>query len=110
MGSINGGFWNFFNADEKRVLDPTYLAATDLLPLTQSPAMQLDVVTLIPGQMVDNLPDTVPTQITLANLYLDQKQFAVRATLQSPQSLAGDKDSTVPQLDLGRINLVASYQ
>lgn len=110
MGSINGGFWNFFNADEKRVLDPTYLSAMDLQPLTQSPVTQLDVVTLIPGQTVDNLPDTVPTQITLANLYLDQKQFAVRATLQSKQSLAGDGDSTVPQLDLGQINLTASYQ
>ncbi|KAH6844551.1 hypothetical protein B0I37DRAFT_377763 [Chaetomium sp. MPI-CAGE-AT-0009] len=110
LGSINGGFWNFFNADEKRVLDPLYLAASDLQPLTPSPVMQLDVVTLIPNQTVDNLPDTVPTQITMANLYLDEKQFAVRATLQSKQSLAGEKDSTVPQIDLGKINLVASYE
>ncbi|EAQ91833.1 hypothetical protein CHGG_00068 [Chaetomium globosum CBS 148.51] len=109
-GSLNGGFWNVFDADEKRVLDPSYLATLDLQPLTESPATQLDLVTLIPGQTVDNLPDTVPTQITLANLYLDQKQFAIRATVQSKQSLASDQDSTVPQLDLGKVNLTASYQ
>jgi hypothetical protein len=109
MGSINGGFWNFFNTDEKRVLDPSYLAAMDLQPLTQSPVLQLDLVTLIPGQTVDNLPDTVPTQITLANIYLDEQQFAIRAAVQSKQSLAGDTDTTVPQLDLGKINLTASF-
>ncbi|KAK4152314.1 hypothetical protein C8A00DRAFT_16367 [Chaetomidium leptoderma] len=109
LGSINGGFWNFFNADEKRVLDPSYRVASDLQPITQSPATKLDVVTLIPGQTVDNLPDTVPAQLTLANIYLDQTQFAVRATLQSKQPGEGGQASTVPQIDLGRIDLAASY-
>ncbi|KAL2131356.1 hypothetical protein VTI74DRAFT_5191 [Chaetomium olivicolor] len=81
-----------WSADEKRVLDPSYRVAADLRPITTSPVIQLDVVTLI----------------TLANIYLDQTQFTVKATLQSKPSVAGDKASTVSYIDLGRTNLAAS--
>lgn len=67
------------------------------------------MVTLIPGQKVDTLPANVPTQITKASIYLSQSQFAIQATLQSKNSTTGEKESTVPQIDLGRIDLSASY-
>ncbi|KAK4136039.1 hypothetical protein BT67DRAFT_440170 [Trichocladium antarcticum] len=109
MGSINGDFWTCFDVDGRRVLDPDYRAAKDMQPFTKTPATEIDLVTLIPGQTVDNVPANVPTKITAAGLYLSQTQFSFKTTLQSRDSVAAEQASTVPQIDLGRIALAAEF-
>ncbi|KAK4142996.1 uncharacterized protein C8A04DRAFT_12761 [Dichotomopilus funicola] len=109
MGSINGDFWTWFDTDGNRVLDPYYSEAEDIQPFTTSPATEIDLTTLIPNHTIDNIPANVPTKITTAGLYLSQTQFSFRTTIQSQQSTAGEQASTVPQVDLGRINLAAQF-
>lgn len=91
------------------MLDPYYSEAEDVQPFTTSPATEIDLPSLIPGHKIDNIPANVPTKITTASLYLSQTQFSFRTTLQSQQSTAGEQASTVPQVDLGRINLAAQF-
>ncbi|KAK3944843.1 hypothetical protein QBC46DRAFT_251239 [Diplogelasinospora grovesii] len=109
LGSVNGDLWTWFNMDGNRVLDPNYSEADDLQPFTKTPATEIDLVTLIAGQTVSNVPANVPTKITTAGIYLSTTQFSFKTTLQSQDSTAGDQASTVPQIDLGRIDLAASY-
>ncbi|KAK3395147.1 hypothetical protein B0H63DRAFT_408500 [Podospora didyma] len=109
LGSINGDFWTYFNSDKSRVLDPNYRAAIDIQPFTTNPATEIDLITLIPGQKIENVPANVPTKITAAGLYLSQEKFSFKTTLQSADNIAGDQASDVPQIDLGRIDLAASY-
>lgn len=70
----------------------------------------LDLVTLIPGvDKIPDIPDTVPTEISRAGIYLSQDIFAIAASIESKAHVGGDQAGKVPKIDLGQIDLNATF-
>ncbi|KAI1819780.1 putative transcriptional activator srcap-like protein [Xylaria intraflava] len=110
LGSITGGFWNWYDSSPERVLAFQYEDFSSLQPITPDPLKVLDLVTLIPGvKEIPNIPDTVPTEISRAGIYLSQDTFAVGASIESKNHRRGDESDKVPRIDLGKIDLDASF-
>ncbi|KAH6632440.1 hypothetical protein F5144DRAFT_650477 [Chaetomium tenue] len=86
---------------------------TDLQPITKpAPAKAIRLAYLIPGQSIDSIPNTIPSEITRAYLSLSQTKFSIGATITAKESSAGEigpDKSTVPQPYLGSVTLDASY-
>ena len=81
-----------------------------LLPVTSSPVEVLDLATLIPGaDKITDIPDTVPTEISRAAIYLSQDMFAIGASIESKAHAGGDEPGKVPRIDLGQISLNAWF-
>ncbi|RWA09800.1 hypothetical protein EKO27_g5282 [Xylaria grammica] len=108
LGFLNGDFWNWFDASPERLLSSKYEAIDDLQPLAENPAASIDLVTLISGETIEDVPANVPTLLTSAGIFLSKDTFAVTATVQSKSY--STEESTVPQIDLGQIKLYASFQ
>ncbi|KHN98868.1 uncharacterized protein MAM_03330 [Metarhizium album ARSEF 1941] len=110
LGSIVGDFWNWYVTSTESFITPQYESFSDLQPLTTNPVKVLDLVTLIPG--VDNIPDiptTVPTEISSACIFLSKDTFTIRTTIESKDHEGGDVPGNVPSIDLGQIDLDASF-
>ncbi|KAF5687797.1 hypothetical protein FDENT_5087 [Fusarium denticulatum] len=75
-----------------------------LKPLTASPASSIDIATLIPGQTVVDIPDTLPSQITLASIELSQESFFLRCQATAIPPSPG----SAPQPYLGEV-VLATY-
>ncbi|EFY85733.1 putative transcriptional activator srcap-like protein [Metarhizium acridum CQMa 102] len=110
LGSIVGDFWNWYETSTERFISPQYESFSDLQPLTTEPLKVLDLVTLIPGvDKIPDIPSTVPTEISSACIFLSQDTFTIRTTIESKDHDAGDIPGKVPSIDLGRIDLDASF-
>ncbi|KAI1198695.1 putative transcriptional activator srcap-like protein [Nemania serpens] len=110
LGVITGSFWNWYDSSAERILTPQYEAFSNLEPVTPNPVQVLDLVTLIPGVgEIPDIPDTVPTEISSASIYLSRDTFAIAASIKSKAYVGGDEPGKVPKIDLGQINLNASF-
>ncbi|KAF4472325.1 hypothetical protein FALBO_769 [Fusarium albosuccineum] len=86
-------------------LEPSGEKWAILKPVTTSPAPSIDIATLIPGQKVVNIPDTLPSEITVASIQLSEESFALRcAATAKPRS-----PGSAPQPYLGDVVLSASF-
>ncbi|KAM0316603.1 hypothetical protein ACHAPQ_011281, partial [Fusarium lateritium] len=103
-GTLSGQLWNDFNTSDDLDLEPEGEKWAILKPLTASPAASIDIATLIPGQTVVDIPDTLPSQITLASIELSQESFFLRCQATAiPPSLG-----SAPQPYLGEV-VLATY-
>ncbi|ENH66737.1 hypothetical protein FOC1_g10007387 [Fusarium oxysporum f. sp. cubense race 1] len=104
-GTLSGQLWNDFDASDDLDLEPEGEKWAILKPLTTSPALSIDIATLIPGQTVVDIPDTLPSQITLASIELSQESFSLRcqATANPPSP------GSAPQPYLGEVVLAAYF-
>lgn len=92
------------------LITPQYESFSSLQPVTTNPVLVLDLATLIPGvDKIPDIPDTVPTEITRAYIYLSQDTFAIGASIDSKAHVGGDQPGKVPKIDLGQISLNASF-
>jgi hypothetical protein len=76
-----------------------------LQPITKNPATVIDLVNVIPGQTIDSIPDTIPSQITRAYLGLSPTSFALGGTIAAQERAR----ASVPQPYLGELYMDASY-
>ncbi|KAK3935480.1 hypothetical protein QBC46DRAFT_422471 [Diplogelasinospora grovesii] len=84
--------WNF-DLSKDLDLSPFEEDWTHLAPVTASPADCIDPVSLVPGQTIENVPDTIPTKIKRA-ITAEKK----------------DSSSSAPQPYLGEVGLDATDQ
>ncbi|EWG47682.1 hypothetical protein FVEG_07737 [Fusarium verticillioides 7600] len=103
-GTLSGQLWNNFGASDDLDLEPEGEKWAILKPLTASPASSIDIATLIPGQTVVNIPDTLPSQITLASIELSQESFSLRCQATANPPTPG----SAPQPYLGEV-VLATY-
>ncbi|KAI8207724.1 hypothetical protein K4K52_002067 [Colletotrichum sp. SAR 10_76] len=110
-GTIRGSFWNDFDPPTPWSLAPLLEDWEVLTPETHpEPAKAIDLRYIIPGQTIDSIPDTIPSQITRAYLSLSQTNFALGGTITAADK--SDEETTkptVPQPFLGEVRLDASY-
>ncbi|KND88092.1 hypothetical protein TOPH_07323 [Tolypocladium ophioglossoides CBS 100239] len=107
FGRLVGQLWNAKDLDPSGDQDllPHKEKWTILQPVTPSPATSIDIASLIPGQTVNNIPDTLPSQITVAYITLTQNSLDIRcAVLANPPP-----PTSAPQPYLGEVTLVASF-
>ncbi|RYP91655.1 hypothetical protein DL770_002221 [Monosporascus sp. CRB-9-2] len=105
FGRLAGQLWNEFDSSKDQDLLPHEEKWTILQPVTPSPATSIDIASMIPGQAVDNIPDTLPSQITIAYIALTQNSFDIRCSV-----LANPPPPTsAPQPYLGEVTLEASF-
>ncbi|KYK58971.1 hypothetical protein DCS_00098 [Drechmeria coniospora] len=104
-GTLSGQLWNDPSLPRDPDLLPFEERWTTLRPLTPSPATFIDLASLIPGQTVDNIPDTLPSQITRAYLALSSDSFSIRCSITANPPSPG----SAPQPYLGEVALDASF-
>ncbi|PHH93130.1 hypothetical protein CDD83_510 [Cordyceps sp. RAO-2017] len=105
FGTLAGQLWNEFDSSRDLDLQPYQEKWTILQPVTPSPATAIDIATLIPTQTIVDIPETLPSQITLAYVELSQDSFAIRCTVATSEPSA----DSVPQPSLGEVVLDASF-
>ncbi|KAI0117296.1 hypothetical protein F4814DRAFT_415811 [Daldinia grandis] len=105
FGRLAGELWNDFDLSMDTDLLPHVEKWSDLQPLTSSPAKSIDIVSLIPGQEVDNIPDTLPTNITMAYMELTQDSFDIKCSITANPPSKG----SAPQPRLGEVTLEGSF-
>ncbi|PHH66832.1 hypothetical protein CDD81_5964 [Ophiocordyceps australis] len=105
FGNLAGQLWNDFESSLDWDLMPLTESWTTLQPLTPSPATSISFVDLIPTEKVLNIPDTLPSEITLAYLSLSDDSFNIRCAITANPPTPG----TVPQPYLGEVVLDASF-
>ncbi|KAI1426137.1 hypothetical protein F5Y12DRAFT_310178 [Xylaria sp. FL1777] len=105
LGQLTGQFWNDFDLSGNQDLLPHQESWTILEPVTQSPATSIDIASLVPGQTVDNIPETLPSQITVAYISLTQNSFDIRCSAVA----IPPPPSSAPQPYLGEVRLEASF-
>ncbi|KAI1030068.1 hypothetical protein LB504_010367 [Fusarium proliferatum] len=103
-GTLTGQLWNNFDTSDDLDLEPEGEKWVILKPLTASPASSIDIATLIPGQTVVDIPDTLPSQITLASIELSQESFSLRCQATAIPPTPG----SAPQPYLGEV-VLATY-
>ncbi|KAF5639342.1 hypothetical protein F52700_4194 [Fusarium sp. NRRL 52700] len=103
-GTLSGQLWNDFDTSDDLDLEPEGEKWATLKPLTASPASSIDIATLIPGQTVVDIPETLPSQITLASIELSQESFSLRCQATALPPLPG----SAPQPRLGEV-VLATY-
>lgn len=89
-------------------MQPGYEITSNLIPLTDSPATALNLLTMIPDMEISNVPATIPTQISRAYIVLGNNGVALGGTVKSKAFDVVDPPP-VPQLDLGVISIDASF-
>ncbi|KAF4456305.1 hypothetical protein F53441_1550 [Fusarium austroafricanum] len=104
-GTLTGQLWNDFSTSDDLDLEPDGEKWAILKPVTTSPAFTIDIATLIPGQTVVNIPDTLPSQITVASIELSQESFALRCAA----TANGPSPGSAPQPYLGDVVLSAYF-
>ncbi|KNB01346.1 hypothetical protein FOXG_04614 [Fusarium oxysporum f. sp. lycopersici 4287] len=104
-GTLSGQLWNDFDTSDDLDLEPEGEKWAILKPLTASPALSIEIATLIPGQTVVDIPDTLPSQITVASIELSQESFSLscQATANPPSP------GSAPQPYLGEVVLAAYF-
>ncbi|KAJ8129841.1 hypothetical protein O1611_g3788 [Lasiodiplodia mahajangana] len=105
FGRLTGQLWNEFNLSADQDLLPHQETWTILQPLTKSPAESIDIAALIPGQTVDSIPETLPSQIKVAYISLTQSSFDIRCSVMA----IPPPPSSAPQPYLGEVTLEASF-
>ncbi|KAF4999150.1 hypothetical protein FDECE_11586 [Fusarium decemcellulare] len=76
-----------FSTSDDLDLEPSGEKWAILKPVTTSPAPSIDIATLIPGQKVVNIPETLSSEITVASIQLSEESFALRcAATAKPRS------------------------
>lgn len=80
----------------------------DLCPLAQNPALKISLLSLVPGQSIENVPANIPTEITSAYVSLTQDGCLLGGIVQSDMWDSSQQYS-VPQLDLGQLSLQMSF-
>ena len=83
---------------------PYYEWWKDLQPMTLAPAKSIDLVSLIPGERIQNVPDFIPTDITRASISLSDTSFAVGGII-----AAAKPEGRLPHPTLGLVQLDISY-
>ncbi|KAF5621321.1 uncharacterized protein FTJAE_11350 [Fusarium tjaetaba] len=104
-GTLSGQLWNNFDASDDLDLEPEGEKWAILKPLTASPASSIDIATLVPGQTVVDIPDTLPSQITLASIELSQESFSLRCQATANPPTPG----SAPQPYLGEVVLAIYF-
>ncbi|KAI1819366.1 hypothetical protein F4861DRAFT_527244 [Xylaria intraflava] len=105
FGELTGQLWNNFDTSGTDDLLPHSESWKILHPITQSPAASIDLTSLIPGQTVDSIPETVPSQITQAYISLSQDSFSIRCAA----SAILPPPSSAPQPYLGQVAIEGSF-
>ncbi|CVK96645.1 uncharacterized protein FMAN_10975 [Fusarium mangiferae] len=103
-GTLTGQLWNNFDTSDDLDLEPEGEKWAILKPLTASPASSIDIASLIPGQTVADIPETLPSQITLASIELSQESFSLRCQATAIPPTPG----SAPQPYLGEV-VLATY-
>lgn len=104
-GTLTGQLWNDFSTSDDLDLEPSGEKWGILKPVTTSPAPSIDIATLIPGQKVVNIPDTLPSEITVASVQLSQESFSLRCVATAKHPSPG----SAPQPYLGDVVLSAYF-
>ncbi|KAF4332927.1 transcriptional activator srcap [Fusarium beomiforme] len=107
-GTLQGRLWNWFDVSPLLIMQPGYEITSNLIPLTESPATALNLLTMIPDMDISNVPATIPTQISRAYIVLGNNGVALGLTVKSKAFDVVDPPP-VPQLDLGVISIDASF-
>ncbi|KAI0907851.1 hypothetical protein F4823DRAFT_527482 [Ustulina deusta] len=105
FGQLAGQLWTSVGLPQDLDLLPHEEKWTILQPVTTTPATSIKIASLIPGQTVDNIPDTLPSEISAAYISLTQDSFAIRCSVTSNHPPA----SSVPQPYLGEVTLEGSF-
>ncbi|KAF5025355.1 hypothetical protein F66182_2566 [Fusarium sp. NRRL 66182] len=107
-GSLQGRFWNKFDKDELRKLQPEYELFNDIIPITANPAEYIDLPHLIAGETIDSIPSNIPTRLDELSICLSTTAFSVGAGIVSKNTT--EPDQAVPQIDFDRAWLEASFE
>ncbi|KAI1660150.1 hypothetical protein F4813DRAFT_351129 [Daldinia decipiens] len=105
FGQLAGKLWKDSDLSIDTDLLPHVEKWSNLQPLTSSPADSIDIVSLIPSQTVENIPDTLPSKISLAYIALTQNSFDIRCSVTSSPT----PPDSAPQPRLGEVTLEGSF-
>lgn len=95
-----------FDLSTDQDLNPYYEQWVKLqLITTPGPGNSINLVLIIPGQSIQNVPGNIPTEITGAYLSLSGESFGIGGAIKSDRLSQG----SVPQPYLGQVRLDASY-
>jgi hypothetical protein len=100
--------WADFDLSGDQKLTSSYEPWADLQPITKpTPTTSADLLSIIPGQIIEYIPDTIPAEIKGQDtlfLTISEDKFALSGTIRASKST-----DTIPRLDLGDVQLDASY-
>ncbi|KAL7905450.1 hypothetical protein GGI35DRAFT_488372 [Trichoderma velutinum] len=105
LGRLEGQLWNDTSSMDNLDLQPWVETWNILLPVTKDPAPSIEIASLIPGQTVVNIPNTLPSEISRAYIQLSDHSFAIGGTVTAKKITPG----SAPQPYLGQIALDASF-
>ncbi|KAI1277735.1 hypothetical protein F5Y07DRAFT_84541 [Xylaria sp. FL0933] len=105
FGQLTGQLWTGSALPQDLDLLPHEEKWTILRPVTTTPATSIKIASLIPGQTVDSIPDTLPSEISVAYISLTQDSFAMRCSVTTNPP----PPSSVPQPYLGEVSLEGSF-
>ncbi|KAI1406916.1 hypothetical protein F5Y13DRAFT_183807 [Hypoxylon sp. FL1857] len=112
FGQLSGQLWYDPDSAMDEDLLPHIEKWSNLHPVTTNPASSIDLESLIPGQTVDNIPDTLPSEITAAYIALSADSFDIRCSIKAdpPDANPSGPDAPwAPQPYLGEVTLEASF-
>ncbi|KAI0409855.1 hypothetical protein F4802DRAFT_592738 [Xylaria palmicola] len=105
LGRLVGQLWTSSELSQDLDLLPHEEKWTILRPVTPNPAQSIEITSLIPGQTVDSIPDTLPSEISTAYISLTQSSFTVRCAV-TTKPPAPD---SAPQPYLGEVAIEGSF-
>ncbi|KAI0536511.1 hypothetical protein GGR58DRAFT_528184 [Xylaria digitata] len=105
FGRLSGQLWTSFETSQDLDLLPYEEKWTILEPVTTNPATSIKITSLIPGQTVESIPDTLPSEVTDAYISLTQDSFAIRCSVTTNPP----PPSSAPQPHLGEVTLEGSF-
>ncbi|KAL7931801.1 hypothetical protein V8C35DRAFT_329162 [Trichoderma chlorosporum] len=106
LGTLEGQLWNDTTPTDNLDLQPWVETWNILVPVTKDAAPSIEIASLIPGQTVVNIPDTLPSEISRAYIQLSDHSFAISGTATAKKITPG----SAPQPYLGQISLDASFE
>ncbi|KAI1773210.1 hypothetical protein F4818DRAFT_120559 [Hypoxylon cercidicola] len=108
FGELAGQLWTTSRSWSDIDLLPNQEKWTVLRPVTTDhPAQSINIASLIPGQTVESIPDTLPSEITTAYISLTQESFSIRCSFKAKHGSASS--NSVPQPYLDEIALESSF-
>ncbi|KAM0457120.1 hypothetical protein ACHAPV_006759 [Trichoderma viride] len=106
LGTLEGQLWNDTTLTDNLDLQPWVEKWNVLVPVTKDPAPSIEIASLIPGQTVVDIPNTLPSEITRAYIRLSDHSFAINGTATAKKITPG----SAPQPYLGEVALDASFE